>query len=111
VHVFLESLGDIRGYYPPFGPYYAYAADGLRKIMWNVFFNHAVDFSMTFGKFKRTPTSFALSFLVFSRLHHCEMHAITFDKLLRALTVSEPRIRLLSHMEEWLMLLESLVAS
>jgi len=53
--------------------------------------DHAFDFSMAFGKFKRVLTSFASSFIVFSYLHHCEMYAITFDKLLRAWTISKSR--------------------
>jgi len=37
VHVFHESLGDIRGYYPAFDPYCAYLKDVPRKIMWSPF--------------------------------------------------------------------------
>jgi len=64
---------------------------------------------MAFGKFKRQLIFFASSLIVFSYLHNSEIHAITYDKLLRALTTFEPRIRLLSDMEEWLILLEPLV--
>ena len=44
---------------------------------------------MAFDEFKRPLTLFALSFLVFSYSHHSEMHAPTYDKLLRALTAFE----------------------
>jgi len=51
---------------------------------------------MTFGMFKRPLTFRASSFIVFSYLRHTEMHAVTYDKLLRALTASELRTRLLA---------------
>ena len=105
VHVFHESLGDIRGSHLLFDPYCAYLEDLPRTVMWNTFFDHAFDFSMSFNKFKRAPTLFAPSLLVFSYLHHSEMHALTFDKLLRALTASELTPRVLSEDDEWLMLL------
>jgi len=81
------------------------------KIMWNIFFDLAFDFFMAFGKFKRALNSFASCFLVFSYLRNTEMHAVTFDKLLRALTTYESMKILLSHIEQWLMLLKPLVAS
>jgi len=86
---FHESLGDIRGYNPSSDPYCTYLEDFLRKIMWSTFFPHTFNFSIVFGKFKRLLTSLASSFVVFSYLHHSEMHAITYDKLLRGLTASE----------------------
>jgi len=58
---------------------------------------------MAFDKFNRTLTLFATSLLVFSYLHHYEMHALAFDKLLQALTTSELTSRVLSDDEEWLM--------
>ena len=70
-------------------PYCAYLEDMPRKITWSTFFDHTSDFSMTFDEFKRTRTLFVVSFLVFSYSHHSEMHAITHDKLLQALTASE----------------------
>jgi len=33
VHAFLESVGDIRGYYTSFYPYCAYLEDGPTKMM------------------------------------------------------------------------------
>ena len=50
--------------------------------MWPTFFDSAFDFSMAFDKFKRALTLFATSLLVFSYLHHFEMHALAFNKLL-----------------------------
>ena len=89
MHAFCESLGEIRGYYPPFDPYCPYLEDVPRKIMWNPFFDHAFDFSMAFDEFKRPLTLFALSFLVFSYSHNSMTHAVTYDKILRALTAFE----------------------
>jgi len=43
---------------------------------------------MAVDEFKRPLTLFALSFLVFYS-HHFQKHAMTYDKLLRALTTSE----------------------
>jgi len=71
--------------------------------MWNPFFDHTFGFSMVFDKLKRPLTLFASSFPVFSYSHQYEMCAITHDKLLRALTTSEPGTRVLRDMDEWLM--------
>jgi len=60
---------------------------------------------MAFDKFKRALTLFITSLLVFSCLHQFMMHALTFDKLLGALTASKLMPRVLSDDEEWLMLL------
>jgi len=60
-----------------------------RKITWSTFFDRIFYFSMAFDEFKRPLTLFAISFVVFSYSHHSEMSAITYDKLLRALTASE----------------------
>ena len=95
-HAFHEPLGDIRGYDPSFDSYYASLEGVPRTITWSNFFDHIFDFSMTFGVFK-TPLTFRdSSFVVSSYLHHSEMHASSYDKLLRALTASESRTRLLS---------------
>jgi len=73
--------------------------------MWSTFFDHDSDFSMAFDKFMRALTLFSMSLLLFSYLHHFEMHAKAHDKLLRALTASELTLQVLSDDEEWLMLL------
>ena len=82
---FHESVGDLRGYNPSFDRYCAYLEDVPQKIMWSTFFDHTFYFSMAFDEFKRPLTLFTPSFLVFSHSHHSEMHATTYDKLLRAL--------------------------
>jgi len=60
-----------------------------RKILLSTFFDHAFDFSMAFGKFKRPLTLFASSLLVFSCSHHSKMYAFKFDKLVKSLTTFE----------------------
>jgi len=89
LHAFHESLGDIKGYNPSLDSHCAYLEDVPRKSTWSTFFDHTVDLSMVFDEFKRPLTLFDVSFVVFSYSHHSEMHAITYDKLLRALTASE----------------------
>jgi len=96
VHAFPESLGDIRGYNSSLDPYCAYLEDAPRKITWSTFFDNTFDFSMAFNNFMRPLTFFASSFAVLSYKHHSKMHAVTYDKLLRALTTSASRTRLLS---------------
>ena len=76
-----------------------------RKIEWTTFFDNDFDFSMAFDEFKRALTLFAPSLLVFSYLHHLEMHAQAYDKLLKALTASELTTRILRD-KKWLMLLK-----
>jgi len=88
MHIFHESLSDIRGYSPSVDPYCAHLEDVPRKIKWSTFFDHTFDFSTVFGKFKGPLTLFAPSFLVFSYPHHSDLHAITYDKVLRALMAS-----------------------
>jgi len=61
---------------------------------------------MAFDEFKRPLTLFAAHFLVFSYSHNSETHATTYHELLRALTASKSGTRLLSDMEEWMILLE-----
>ena len=75
LHIHNEPLGDIRGYNPSFDSYCAYLEGVPRKITWSNFFYHIFDFSMAFGVFKRPLTFIDSSFVVFSYLHHSEMHA------------------------------------
>ena len=96
MHAFPESLGNIRGYNSSLDPYYAYLEDAPRKIMWSTFFDNTFDFSMAFSKFMRPLTFFASSFVVLSYLLHLEIHVVTYDKLLRALTTFKSRTRILS---------------
>jgi len=104
-HAFHESLDDIGCYNPSVDPYFAFLADVPRKIMRSTFFDHTFDFSMAFDEFKRPLTLLALSFVVFSYSHHRKINAIIYDMLLRALTPSKLRTRLLSDWKERLMLL------
>jgi len=89
LHAYYESLDDISGYNPSFDPYSANLEDVARKFTWSTFFDHTFDFSMAFDEFERPLTLFAPSFLVFSYSYYFEMHATIYDKLLRALTISE----------------------
>jgi len=89
LHTFHKSLGDIQGYHPSLDSYCAYLVDLPRKITWCTFFTNIFDFSMAFTVFKRPLTFIDLSCVVPSYLHHSEVHASTYNKLLRALTASE----------------------
>ena len=89
MHAFHESLGHIRDYHLFCDPYCAYLEDVPRKIIRSTCFDPTFHFSMAFGKFKRALTFLASSFVVFSYLHHSEMHDTRHDKLLGALTASE----------------------
>jgi len=86
LHAFHESLGDIRCYNPSFDTYCAYLKNVPIEIMWSTFFDHSFDFSMAFDEFKRPLTFLPSFFVVFSYLNHFDMHAVTCNKLLRALT-------------------------
>ena len=57
--------------------------------MWTTIF----DFSMAFDLLKRALIFFSLILCMLSYLHACEPHAVAFDKLLRALTTSNLRSR------------------
>jgi len=106
-HACHESLCGIRGSHPLFDLYRAYLGDVPKKITWSTFFDPAFDFSMAFDEFKRPLTLFVPSLLVFSYLHHSKMHAMTYDKLLRALAA----YKLMTHVlrdKEWLILLTPL---
>jgi len=105
LHAFREFVGNIRGYNTSFTPYCAYLEEMPRKIDYTTFFDYSLYFSMAFDKCKRAFTFFAMILIVFSYLHHSEMHAQVHDKLLRVLTASELMTRVLSANEEWLMLL------
>ena len=81
-----ESLGYFRGYDAALDPYCIDLVDLPRKIMWHTFFNFSFDFSMAF-----TVRGLILFFVLICRFSHSlagEPHAVAFDKLLRALTMS-----------------------
>jgi len=85
----LDSLGTLRGYDPSLDPYILYLGSMPAKIMLTTTFNFFADFSKAFDKFKRALTLIPAFLFKCSYLHWSELHAQTFDKLLRALTASE----------------------
>jgi len=84
-----ESLGSLCGYNAALDPYCIDLVDMPRKIMWTTIF----DFSMAFDLLKRALIFFSLIFCMLSCLQACEPHAVTFDRLLRALMASNLRSR------------------
>jgi len=60
--------------------------------MWHTFF----DFSMAFSFIKRALTFFVMLLSVLSYQHACEPYAVAFDKLLRALSMSNLISRVLT---------------
>ena len=82
------SLGYFRGYDASFDPYCIYLVDKPRNILWNTFFAFSFDFSMAFTLINRALAFFALILFMLSYYHAYEPHAMGFDKLLRALTLS-----------------------
>jgi len=76
------SLGYLNA---SFNPHCMYLVAALRKIMWTIFLDFSLDFSMTFGLLKVTMTLFATIILMLSHCHACESHAIALDKYLRTL--------------------------
>jgi len=58
-------------------------------MMWNTFFDFTFDFSIVFGFIKRALTFFVIFVSMLSYSQACKPHAIVFDKLLQALTMSD----------------------
>jgi len=85
----IGSLGTFQGYDPLFDPFHDYLVDMPRRIIWSPLFDHSSDFSKAHDTIMRTLTITAVSFPVFSYIHHSRMHARVYDTLLRALTASE----------------------
>jgi len=106
----IESLGTLEGYDPPFDPCHDYLVDMPREIIWAPLFDHSSDFSTAYNTIMRTLTLPAVSFPVFSYVHHSRMHAGVYDGLLRALTASAWYAWILA-LKEWLMLLQPLLVS
>jgi len=82
-----ESLGYFSGYDATLDPYCINLVDKPRKILWNTFFAFFFDFSMVLT-LRELILIFVL-ILMFSHSHACKAHVVEFDKLLRALTVSD----------------------
>ena len=85
----IRSLGTFQDYNPPFDPFHDYLVDIPRRIIWSPLFDHSSDFSKAHDTIMRALTITAVSFPVFSYIHHSRMHAKVYDTLLRALTASE----------------------
>jgi len=83
-----ESLGNYSGYDAALDSYCINLVDKPRKILWNTFFAFSFDFSIACTLIKRALTFIALILCMLSYCHACEPHAVEFDKLLRALTMS-----------------------
>jgi len=86
-----ESLGYFRGYDATLDPYCVGLVDLPRKIMCNTFVTFSSDFSMAFTL--RRLILFFVLICMFSHYQACEPHAVAFDKLLRVLTMSSLRSR------------------
>ena len=56
--------------------------------MWTPFFTFSCDFSMAFALLMRAFIFLVTFVVVLSQQHACEPHAVEFDKLLRALSIS-----------------------
>ena len=88
-----ESLGSLCGYDAALDPYCIDLVDLPMKIMWNTFVTFSFDFSMAFTL--RGLISFFVLICMFSHCQACEPHAVAFDKLKRALTMSSLSSRVL----------------
>jgi len=91
-----ESLGNLSGYDAALDPYCTYLMDKPRKIMWHTLFDFSFNFSMAFTLIKRALIFFVMLFPVLSYQQACEPHAEEFDKILRVLTASNLRARVLT---------------
>jgi len=91
----VESLGSLCGYDAALDPYCIDLVDLPSKIMWNTIFDFSFDFSMAFDLLKRALIYFVFILCMLSYLQACEPHAVAFDKLLRALTMSSLSSRVL----------------
>ena len=83
------SLGIFGCYNPSLHPFHVYLMDLARIIMWTTVFDYSFDFSKVYDKSMRELTIIDVVLLVFSYLHSSEMHALVYDKLLRALKANE----------------------
>ena len=81
-------LDCIRGYDPSIDPYYICLGDLPKRIMWTTLFTPSYDFSMVFAKVKRILVLFSVILVIASYLLFSKLWSQEFDKLLRALTMS-----------------------
>ena len=63
-----------------------------KKIMWIQLFDHSFDFFKAFDKLWSSLTIFAIFLLMISYLYYYKMHALAYDKLLKALSTSKMEI-------------------
>jgi len=63
--------------------------DKPKKIMWKTFLDFSSDFFVVFALLKMTLALFAMTILVLSYCHACDVHFEELDKLLCALTMSD----------------------
>jgi len=89
-----EFVGYLSGYDTGLDPYCLSLVDMPRKIMWSTFFDFSFDFSIALTL--RGLILFFVLIFIFSHGHACEPHAVEFDKLLRAVTASDLRARVLT---------------
>ena len=94
-----ESLGYLSGYDAALDSYCIDLVDKPRKIMWNTIFDFSFDFAMAFSFIKRALIYFILILCMLSYFQACEPHAVAFDKLLRALSMSDLNSRVLTRDE------------
>ena len=85
----LGSLGTFESYNLSVDPFHDYLVDLPRKILWTTFFDYSFNFSKAYDKFMKALTFINLILLVLSYTHFSKMHAMVYNKLLRALTAFE----------------------
>ena len=91
----VELLGTFRRYDPYQDPYVLYLGNMPVKIMLTFAFDHSKDFSRAFDKFRRALTIISRFMFKCSYSHSSELHAQVFDKLMRALAISDLVARIL----------------
>jgi len=85
----MDSLGTFKGYSPSLDSYSLYLESMPLKIIFITAFTSFTDFSKAFDKLKRALTIILAFLFKCFYLHHSDLHAQMFDKLLRALMASE----------------------
>ena len=83
------SLGYFCGYDVSLDSYCVFLVDKPGKIIWNTFFAFSFHFSIGFAVMKRALTFFVVTIFMLSYFYAWKLYAKEFDKLLRALTMSD----------------------
>ena len=89
-----ECLGYLSGYNVALDPYCIYLVDQRRKILWTPFFDFSFDFSTALTL--RGLILFFMLSCMFSHYQAWRPFAEEFDKLLRALSMSDLNSRVLT---------------